>query len=238
MAKQPDPGRCVHCLEHFEVLTWDHVFPESWYPDTTPENLYKWQIPCCAKCNKEYGQLENDMLIRLALCVDPNRAETEAIVKKGLRAINPAAGKSEKDRAARAAKRAQILGHLLEGKSIQSAAVYPGFGEKWGRTVDQAIGVTIRASSFRRLSEKLIRGIYYLERSLFIEPPWRVEFFAMTDEGAQPFVAITKRFGVEYARGAGITIRLVVPEDEPMSSVAEIEIWGQFKMYTAVLCEP
>jgi hypothetical protein len=26
---------------------WDHVFPISWYPDTTPPDLEKWKIPSC-----------------------------------------------------------------------------------------------------------------------------------------------------------------------------------------------
>ena len=238
MAQQPAPGKCVHCLKTFDVLTWDHVFPEAWYPDTTLPNLYKLQIPSCYKCNKEYGRLENDMMIRLALCVDPERPETAAIVSKGLRAINPDAGKSERDKAARAAKRSQILRQMIEGPAIPEMAIYPGFGEKWGRTIDHAVAITIPASSYRRLAEKLIRGIYYLERALFIEPPWRVQFFAVTDEGAREFVAITDKFGTEYAREPGVTIRLAVPEDEPMSSVAEISIWGRFKMYAAVISEP
>jgi hypothetical protein len=177
------------------------------------------------------------MLIRLALCVDLERPETAAIVQKGLRAINPKLGKSDKDKSARAAKRSQILRQMVEGSAIPETAIYPGFGEKWGRPKDQAAAVTIPAASFRRLTEKLIRSIYYLERALFIEKPWHVQFFAVSDKGALEFVALTKRFGIEYAKEPGVTVRIAVPEDEPMSSVAEISIWGQFKMYGAVLSE-
>ena len=44
---------CVYCLKLFEELTSDHVFPKSWYPETTPENLEKWQMPACVECNQE-----------------------------------------------------------------------------------------------------------------------------------------------------------------------------------------
>jgi len=45
MAKKFPQGRCIHCLEEFSSLTSDHVFPDSWYPETTPDNLEKWQMP-------------------------------------------------------------------------------------------------------------------------------------------------------------------------------------------------
>lgn len=57
MAKNPDKGKCVHCLTDPVDRNWDHMFPKSWYPDTTPENLEKWQIPSCIACNARYGKL-------------------------------------------------------------------------------------------------------------------------------------------------------------------------------------
>jgi hypothetical protein len=33
------PGKCVHCLKDVEERNSDHVFPASWYPDSTPPNL-------------------------------------------------------------------------------------------------------------------------------------------------------------------------------------------------------
>ena len=59
MAKRrPPPGKCVHCLSDPVPRTWDHVFPESWYPDTTLRNIEKWEIPACQLCNREYGKSE------------------------------------------------------------------------------------------------------------------------------------------------------------------------------------
>ena len=81
MAKRPPPGKCVHCLSDKVERTWDHVFPQAWYPDTTPAHLYKWQIPACLRCNKEYGEMEDDLLFRLALCIDPEIPETSGIVQ-------------------------------------------------------------------------------------------------------------------------------------------------------------
>jgi len=54
--------------------TWDHVFPRSWYPDNTPKDLEKWQVPACQPCNANYGKLENQLMILLGMCVDPSKA--------------------------------------------------------------------------------------------------------------------------------------------------------------------
>ena len=77
MAKRPEPGKCIHCLVEFEKLNWDHVFPESWYPDTTPNDLYKWKIPSCIKCNDDYGRIEKDLMIRIGLCLNPGNPSSK-----------------------------------------------------------------------------------------------------------------------------------------------------------------
>ncbi len=97
MAKKPDPGRCVHCLQFHDELTWDHVFPESWYPDTTPEDLEKWKIPACLPCNKDYGRIEEDLLIKLGLCIDPKNHRGAGIAFKAVRALRSDYGKNDKD---------------------------------------------------------------------------------------------------------------------------------------------
>ena len=60
------------CLADEVEITSDHVFPRSWYPDTTPANLEKWQMPSCRQCNADFGRMEEDLLLVLALCADPN----------------------------------------------------------------------------------------------------------------------------------------------------------------------
>ena len=60
MAKVFKPCKCVHCLRYCDSPTSDHVFPKSWYPDTTPQNMEKWQIPSCENCNTEYSKIENE----------------------------------------------------------------------------------------------------------------------------------------------------------------------------------
>jgi hypothetical protein len=97
MAKKLGPGKCVHCLKDVEERNSDHVFPASWYPDSTPPDLEKWQIPSCIPCNSGYGKLENDFLIKVGLCLDPNDLASKSIVETSLRALTAAAGRNPRD---------------------------------------------------------------------------------------------------------------------------------------------
>jgi hypothetical protein len=122
MAKRPGPGKCVHCLKDVKERNWDHVFPASWYPESTPGNLDKWQIPSCISCNSAYGRLEEDLLCRVGLCLDPYVPASQSIVKKALRSMNPAAARNQRDAKHRLNKRRQILSESLSGAKFQFMA--------------------------------------------------------------------------------------------------------------------
>lgn len=234
MAKKPPPGRCVHCLAHSDCRNWDHVFPVSWYPENTPQNLAKWKIPSCLKCNKEYGVLEEDLLVRLALCIDPQSENNRGIVERAFRSIDPSRAKGQKDRRIRQAKRQKLQREVLEGHAIPDKGIYPNLGERWNRPIEERAAITVRASSVRRLCEKVVRGITYLTDNIFIEPPYRVTFYALTDEGAAGFEEVLERFGQIFTREPGITVRRAVASEDGISSLYSIEIFGQFKMYATV----
>lgn len=234
MAKRPPPGRCVHCLGIFDDLTWDHVFPEAWYPSTTPQNLEKWKIPSCGPCNAQHAKSEGELLVIFGLCVDPDDPKSAGIVEKALRALAAEKGKTEKDIRARAAHRQKILGQVFEGDAIPYQAVYPGFGPQPGIHDAMRVAIPVSATGIRRLVEKVVRGITYLQDKQFVENPYKVEQFVLTDEGAAPIKDILNRFGQIYERGPGITVtRAVVPEDQ-MTAVYGIEIWGRFNAYAVL----
>src|ERR1700733_7707745 len=133
MAKRPSAGKCVHCLVDPVARNWDHVFPKSWYPDTSATDLYKWQIPSCVPCNSAFGAIEEDFLRRVGLCLDPFDPASRSIVQKALRSMKPAQARNERDRNVRGALRQRILGEALEGAAIPQTGTFPGMGEKWGR---------------------------------------------------------------------------------------------------------
>lgn len=230
---RPPPGFCVHCAESYNELTWDHVFPKSWYPTTTPLNLEKWKIPACSKCNRDYGQLEEDLLTAFALCLDPDNPDTADIVERGLRAIDPDAGRDGKDRRKRAKRRGRILSQLMQPADIPEESVIPHFGRS-DISERETGGIAIRAAHVRRLAEKIVRGITYLEDGVIIQPPHHVHFHLLRDDDARQLVELARKFGRIHAREPGIeVIRAVTPEDG-VSSVYAITIWKRLKLYAFV----
>lgn len=234
MATAPPPGKCVHCLRSPVIRTWDHVFPKAWYPDTAVTNVYKWQVPSCYPCNQEYGRLEQDLLLRLGLCIDPKAAETSGILQKVLRSLDPSFAKNEKDRRARQAKRDEIIGKSLTGPQILRARTYPGLGEKWGRPLEQQRAITIEEKSVHRLAEKIVRGIFYLDENKFLEPPDTVSFYAIPEQDAAPLVTFLQQYGTVYAQEPGIVVKRALSAENKTSSLFYIDIWSTFKMFATV----
>ena len=69
MVKRPkSDGRCIHCRERMVKPTKDHVFPDSWYPMSTSSKVQRWTAPSCGRCNHEFGEMEKELFVRLALC--------------------------------------------------------------------------------------------------------------------------------------------------------------------------
>jgi hypothetical protein len=234
MAKRPSAGKCVHCLVDPVARNWDHVFPKSWYPDTSATDLYKWQIPSCVPCNSAFGAIEEDFLRRVGLCLDPFDPASRSIVQKALRSMKPTEARNERDRNVRGALRQRILGEALEGAAIPQTGTFPGMGEKWGRRREDQVAILVPAASFRRITEKIVRGIFYVEDQKYIEPPYKIDFFALDSSHGNSFRAVIDRFGTTYAREPGIVVRRAVAPEDGLSSLFEIEFWRQFRTYATV----
>jgi hypothetical protein len=225
----------VHCLQFHEELTWDHVFPDAWYPDTTPEDIDKWKVPSCDACNKDHGRNEAELLVRFGLCVPPDQPNNMGIVDKALRALDPEAGRNPKDASARGSKRARILRQTLTGSNIPRQAIYPGFGPQPTQPEAEQVAITISAKGLKQFTEKVIRGLTYLEGGKFIESSHEIENFVVNEAGASEFRAALDRFGTMHERPPGLRIRrAVIPEDR-VSAIFEIEVWGQLKLYGTVM---
>lgn len=234
MAKKPKTGKCVHCLANPVERSWDHVFPRSWYPETTKSDILKWQVPSCIPCNNKLGKIEEEFLRQVALCLDPDNEATSNIVRKALRSMRATEAKNTRDQNIRNALRQKTLKRILEGGDIPSKGTYPGLGEKWGRKREDQVAVLIPAESFDRINEKIVRGILYIEKEVFIAPPYIIERYALENSDALSIREMLDKFGKVYARQPGIVIRFAITAEDGISSFFEIELWQQFKMYASV----
>jgi hypothetical protein len=81
------------------------------------------------------------------------------------------------------------------------------------------------------MTEKMVRGIVYREDDAFIEPPHKIDFFLVEDEGAKECKELLDQFGEVYKRDPGLEIRRAVLDG---GDVYEITFWQQFKTYATV----
>ncbi len=232
--KKLGPGKCVHCLKDVEERNFDHVFPESWYPDSTPPDLEKWQIPSCIPCNSDYGRLEQDFLLKIGLCLDPFDPASKSIVEKTLRSLKSSAARNPRDARHRLGKGRKILTEALQGGQIPDHGIFPGLGNRRANVNEEPVAVLVPAESFQRITEKIVRGIYYIEDGIFIEPPYEIEFYALPENDIAPWKDALDRFGSVYAREPGIMVRRAVAHEDGISSLFEITFWKQFKTYASV----
>jgi hypothetical protein len=235
MSKTPPPGRCVHCLEEFSNLTWDHVFPVAWYFDETPPNFEKWKVPSCEPCNASHGKMENDLLTRIGLCLDPNHPDTGPIAAKALRALNAGAASNSKDAAARDAKRLKIMNQAQAAAAIEIPAhsIYPGFGPT-SADGEVRTPLPVPKRAIDALGKKLVRGVTYLQDGRFIEPPYEIVCYVPTEEGvAEIFGSLTEQFR-SHDRGPALVIHRSVREDG-MSAIYRMEIWSRLRICATVM---
>lgn len=234
MAKAPKVGKCVHCLKDPVERNWDHVFPQSWFPDSTPKNLEKWKVPSCLNCNRELGAIESEFFVRIALCLNSNAHAFQGLSQRALRALKPELASNPGDKRAREALAKKLASEMLQGEQIPTTGTYPALGEKWGRPHGSGIAIQIPAESFRRITAKIVRGIVYVHGRKFIEPPHKIDFFALDDAGAQPIKVLLEQAGTTLELGPGLNVKRVMAPDG-ISAFYEIEFWQQFKAYASVL---
>jgi hypothetical protein len=120
------------------------------------------------------------------------------------------------------------------GDAIPQTGVYLGLGKRTAGPLEEDVAVLVPTESFHRITEKIVRGIFYLEDGKFIEPPYKIEFFALDPSVAGSIRTVIDRFGTEYAREPGIVVRRAVAPEDGISSIFEIEFWHQFKTHAFV----
>lgn len=231
---RPPAGKCVHCLADPVERDWDHVFPQSWYPEETPENIEKWKVPSCIDCNSRYGRMESDLLSRLILSLDPEAPASRSVIDAAMRSMRPSAGRNDKDRRHRAARRQRILDDTRQGADIPEGGRIPGMGERWGRAPEDQIAVLVPADSLNKMAEKIVRGIFFVEDGKFIEPPYAIELCFLEGEAERFWKTMLDKFGKTYERLPGIVVRRAVTPEDGISSIFEILLWQQFRMYAHV----
>ena len=219
MAKHFPPGRCVHCLQHVEKPTSDHVFPKSWYPESTPDNLEKWQIPSCSRCNREFGRLEERLFIKLAACVDNQALESLGVGNKLLRTLDPSRGRDAKDTSIREKKALSFLASRHEpSPETPTACVTPHPSGKV---------VSVSVPDLDRLGEKIMRGLVFIYLGKLVTSNYQVCSNGLP--GVYPgFDSRALSAGERLERGPGIEVHWARTAEDPVCGLFVIKIFGRY----------
>jgi hypothetical protein len=142
--------------------------------------------------------------------------------------------RDHRDRALRAARGKKVLGETLHGADIPETAVISGMGNRWNLPTEEQVAVLLPAESLRRMTEKIVRGIFYIEEQKFIEPPYVIDFFVLPEDATAPWSQALDKFGSINACEPGIVVRRAVAHEDDMSSLFEIKFWQHFKTYASV----
>lgn len=228
--------RCVHCLSHSDDVSSDHVFPKSWYPRSTPANLEKWQAPSCAKCNHEHGKNENELLIRLGLCVSPEELASLGISDKARRALDPSMARDGIDRQRRVLKRNQIIDEIRLANQVPSHTFVPGFEPSLRDIVFGRLALGLSGARLTMLGRKLVCGATYVlhDRSC-IEVDHVITVHIVNAVGAGYANALIDKYGTRAHRGPGIVIGQARPAEDSQSAIFEILIWNRLILYASVV---
>jgi len=235
MANKNKKDRCVYCLRFSKDITDDHVIPRSWYPDTTPPNVEKWQVPACAACNSKYSKAEGKLLQLMGLCLEPSDFASLGIAEKAMRAFMPSAARNDKDKQNRANQLNLLMKRIIPYEQIPFESVFPGFGPHPHGTPAEQVGIPVPEASLKSLGEKLVRGIMYKKFNMFIDVRYEVSIWFAHEVAAQPLIQSIKCHGIEYHIGPGVRVGFARAVDDPQSGAFDIEIWRKFRMYAVVL---
>lgn len=227
--------RCIHCLKPAGD-TRDHVFPTSWYPDSTPGEIQRPIAPSCEPCNGKSGHDESHVLGRLGLCVDPTKLQSAGIAPKALRAVGIGADAdlSVKEKTYRSNLKKKLLQQMSPYTKVAGkSGIVPGFGPRGEFPRESQIAVSVNAESLKRVCRKIVRGLEYTIAGRYIEPPYMLEVYFIEDEAAQ---LVARWFGpASLHLGPGFHVQRASSQDDHGNVLYRIKVWDSFLVHGSII---
>jgi hypothetical protein len=118
--------------------------------------------------------MESDLLVRVALCLDPKSEATKGVSEKALRSLGIDAGElAPKEREHRENRRFKLKAEFIPVTAVgRMPGAIPGFAQKPGAA---EYVVPIPWAGLSIIAEKIARGCEYkLKGKKFVEPPYAV----------------------------------------------------------------
>jgi hypothetical protein len=230
-------GRCIHCRQVMAKKTKDHVFPDSWYPKSTPAKVQRWTVPSCPSCNHKYGEMENEVFVPLALCVNPRKIAAAGLSKKTLRALGIGSrGELDADeKQKRQATKEKVLRGARPYSPEVQPHVLPGLGPHPEVSQNQQLQILVAGEKLQQVFGKIVRGCeYWLANGRIVEPPCELTVHFVHDADVPDVVRLLGPFGSLHL-GPGFRVRRAGAHDEPLAALYEIVLWETLKFYAMIV---
>jgi hypothetical protein len=235
MQKPRGDGRCIHCRQPLVDETDDHVFPASWYPDSTPQSVQRWTAPSCSVCNGNSGKKEQALFIRLALCVDSRKIEALGISTKLARTFGIGEGIFPADRQKRTAFRDRMFSEAKPISKESQAHIIPGLGPHSGFPIESQREIGIPAQLLYDVAKKIVRGCeFWLSDGRIVDPPYQLDVYMVHPEGIPSIVRMFDSISA-VTLGPGFRVRRVAVKEDPLAAMYQVEIWGTWTLYFTIL---
>lgn len=214
-------------------LTRDHVIAKSWYPTSTPPNTEKWKVNSCIRCNHTFGKIEQEMLIRFGLCLDPDDPASASIVQNAMASINPDLGTSKRDKRARQALKEKILRDVQRVDTLPTKGLLPDFRRNWDRGSRHM--VLLPGRELHRIIRKWVRGLHYLTLGRLLPLSIKIDVFHVTDEVASLAFHDIEPYAPTHIKPPGIFVmQASVTEGNVAETIYRFVLWNQYKVCASV----
>lgn len=141
-----------------------------------PEETQFWTVPSCSKCNSKLSSIEKDLLIRLALCLDPSLEGASGLGALALRSIGIETGNlSRRDKFHRDKLKVKLQGELIPyEKVVEKPGAIPGLRPQEGVADSELLAIPIPYRHLSRIAEKMTCGCEYKLRGRYLEAPYAI----------------------------------------------------------------
>jgi hypothetical protein len=202
---------CGPCFPQFLVSGYDAI------------NRTALDCTCCCQCNRELGKLEQDLLVRLVLCVNPKSEAASGLASKALRSLGiDASGLSEREKTYRLRFRGKIRSELMpQAELSDKPGRIPGLGPPEGS--ESQWSIPIPWAGLAIVAEKIVRGCEFRLKDRFVEPPYGMRIFISPSDFVPEPYASASEF-LEF--GPGCTVRRLFAREDPNVVLYWISIWN------------
>jgi Protein of unknown function (DUF2934) len=237
MKPPKNEGRCIHCRETPSKLTKDHVFPASWYPESTRKEVQRWTAPSCLPCNGKFGAIEKELLEFFAVCIDPSKPAAKGLYARVRRSMGIGVeGIDDGEKTVREALRRKFLKKAEPYSPEAEKHTLPGVGRHVGFPDSMQWQTFVEEEKIHQVAKKIVRGCeYWLGNGRIVDPPHEIEVIFARE--TTPFVAaVMARFAVVTRDlEPGLAIRRAVAQDDALSSLYELRLWDTTTVYATIL---